>query len=494
MSPLFSLLAALLSVMGLGLSALAATPPVPAPQPTRSAAAKPVVAPKTTAPAKPSGAASSKTATTAKPKVAAAPAAKKSVPATPGAKKPQAVVAKKPVAKPAKPVAKVAAKPKPKPKAAPAPRIVSYPEPASQEQAFLRTTPIQLPPVDAQKIPATLTADEALALLKDDTLSQGVHMEVIRRAADQLAEDESKKVIEALYARYQEDPTNAAWFFDHGYAQLMFLRNKTGLFFLRKANDRLMNQYTQLAYAIAQVEADWVAEGQSPNLPTARKVDIMFKLKDAINLQAESPVEGFWPTFVGLQRKLQPYAAYEQIADRDFTYDLLPRVSYKVIPSNEMPPKAWQFRAPVPAPAPTGRRGRDVIVPTPVAATNAPLACAPGGLLTQAQMLTPDRYIVGQWFSPSPGKKYGMIVYHHPSSSTKARQYQVLIVDAANHPVLLVNPVGNYQILEDPDQNGLPDVVVRRYAVDPVHPVAVWQFQSSTGCYVENTTLTRVFR
>jgi hypothetical protein len=369
------------------------------------------------------------------------------------------------------------------------PKYVAYAMP-SPSMDFVRTIPLGLPRTEAQLLQTTnLTLPIAQTLLMNDNTSAALHMEVIRLAHQQFTPPDQQKLLYALYQRYQKNNTNPRCFFDYGWAQLALQRNKTGLFFLRKANDRLAHQDTMLAYAMAQIEADLVAEGNPPEEPTVRKTDVMFKLKDAIALQMEQPKQGFWPTYVRLLDRLKPFAAYESFVARDYSLQLFPRVAVK---------QDYTLPSPKPLSLGAASQGKPLSANPPLS-TGITMACSVNQeAYTQA---TSGTFLSGEWVKVPMAKQgmpnnltdasYRLLVYQSQASNKK---YHAVVANAQQQPVMVFMNLTQYRLQEDPNGDGIPELVIRQYADNPLDPVAVYSFQPQTGCYTRHTEMTRIFQ
>ncbi|MFM7468949.1 MAG: hypothetical protein ACKO37_05570 [Vampirovibrionales bacterium] len=372
------------------------------------------------------------------------------------------------------------------------PKFVSYAMP-TPTMDFIRTIPISPSFTETRFLPSgMLTLPQAQVLLMNDTTSHALHMEVIRLATHQLSASDQQKLMYTLYQRYQKDTTNPRWFFDYGWAQLALQRNKTGLFFLRKANDKLAQQDTMLAYAMAQVEADLVAEGNPPEEPTVRKTDVMFKLKDAIALQMEHPKQGFWPTYVRLLERLSPFAAYDSFVSRDYSLQLFPKVAVK-----------QDYSIPSPKPVTTSVSTSNATasktgVPLPhaqgVNSTSGSISIACGVSPTAVQQVSSSTFLNGEWVKVSSQNTPPYRLFIYQASETATKRYHALVVNEKNQAILALQHLSSYRLQEDPNGDGIPELVVRQYQDNRFDPVMVYSLQPETGCYTRNTDMTRIFQ
>jgi hypothetical protein len=149
-------------------------------------------------------------------------------------------------------------------------------------------------------------------------------IEAIRRAALYLRGTERKAFYTFLTARREANPNDPNLYFDVGYADVALNMNKTGLFFLRKASERLRDPFALVAYAMAQADVDLLAERSLPANPSIRKLDVVYKLSDAIALDVKQHRPGLWPTFVRIQQHLAQYPAYADFSARDYSDSYVP--------------------------------------------------------------------------------------------------------------------------------------------------------------------------
>src|SRR5262249_24124410 len=149
---------------------------------------------------------------------------------------------------------------------------------AFSDESFdlLHSVPLEISGyVVAKDFPITFyTSDQVLKAI-DSSPVLIIHMDALRRSNEDLPSTEQQKLIAALIKRQQLKEKDAQLAFDLGYAQLIYNNNKTGLFYLRKANDQFQNQFSSLAYAMAEVEPDLNHEGAPPDGMTTRKMDAM---------------------------------------------------------------------------------------------------------------------------------------------------------------------------------------------------------------------------
>ncbi len=274
-----------------------------------------------------------------------------------------------------------------------------------------------------------------------------VHMETLRKGYFELPEAEQEMLLNRLYERYKKAENDTTKFFDHGYAQVLYKKNKTGLFFLRKANDRIQNQFTSLAYAMAQAEVDVEEEAAPPEEMTVRKLSVIFTFRDALTRHKESPEPGFWPSFVGAIEKLKPLQAYADFTNDDFSLTYVPYGSSVV-------PTVMQI------PASIGGAATSV--------DDSMSACE-----LKPARLEPDVSLYGSRVVDFDQDKQFELVRFFKQGEAENSKYRVLITDSQGRTMAdFESGVAPY-IIEDLEGDGNFEVVVRQFKQDPYNPVVV---------------------
>jgi hypothetical protein len=209
-----------------------------------------------------------------------------------------------------------------------------------EETALSRETPLQANAVDlnllrglpltidgyetGRNMPETFSSAAQVIQAIDSSPVLLLHMEALRRSYGSLSKEAHIAVLETLLKRHQADEANLQIGFDYGYAQLLYNRNKTGLFFLRKANDQFKTQFTALAYGMAEMEADLALENAKPEEMTTRKLDVIYQLGDAVQRDSLAHQSGFWPSFVRVLQAMKSLPAYGSFPNRDFSLTYVP--------------------------------------------------------------------------------------------------------------------------------------------------------------------------
>lgn len=314
--------------------------------------------------------------------------------------------------------------------------------------------------LEAKSLPVRLESAAQVVSALEGSRNIALHMEVLRRAAQQLSDSERRTLVQAVSLRHKEIPDDVFRYFDTGYAEVLIAGNKTGLFFLRKANDHIKNQFTSLAYAMAQAEVERNIEGGAPDDLTPRKQDVTYKLTDAINRDAEAHMPGFWPAFRAVIQQLRPMGAYTDYTQTDFTQNYLP---YGKLPSPTQPTDDTAASTEV----------HGMVVGEAASLVDVPAACSYPAL---SAPLPFDRLFRTLTI---PLDAQGQTMTAHFFLVEADQPYRAVILDGDQHPLAEVNtPVAPY-IFEDLDDDGTPEIVIRQMAQNPALPLVVYRFE---GC------------
>lgn len=287
-----------------------------------------------------------------------------------------------------------------------------------------------------------------------------VHMEVLRRAYKGLTSEQQEELLKSLYDRYAEIDEDAYRFFDYGYGLMVMRNNKTGLFFLRKANERIKDQFSALAYGMAQAEADINLENSLPDQMSARKVNAIFMFKDAINRDAETHKPNFWPTLVSVLTALKPAAAYHDIVAADHSVKYVPYGQTAVAggPLDKVAQMKTDSSCNIGAFKPT---------------TNGSLYLDQSIAFVQGEPMAVRFYKIAL-DQPTPAPT-------NTGETDKADipvTYRVITMDRQSNLVADFNsPLAPY-IVEDIDGDGTYEFVIRQYAFNPLKPVVVYRYKA----------------
>ena len=330
---------------------------------------------------------------------------------------------------------------------------VSFPS-FAENVDFLRTIPLEVSGyASAQNFPEKFTtADQVIQAINSSPVLL-VHMEAIRRGYHDLPVAEQEKLLTNLHKRRQTNENDLVLGFDHGYAQLVYKQNKTGLFFLRKANDRLQDQFSNLAYGMAQVEADINLEGAAPDQTTTRKMDATYKLGDAVKADALKHQPGFWPTYMRVVEKMRELPAYKSFTRRDFSIAYVP-VGSKVVPM------AGATTTSIPLTDKPASLLSNALNTSCTPATNeADADTTPGAILAQR--------------SANFNGNQALITF---SPTGQPSLYRVQVLAPNGQPMLSFKSHAMPNIVEDIDGDGILEIVARQYQHNPLQPILVYRY------------------
>lgn len=330
---------------------------------------------------------------------------------------------------------------------------------------FLRSIPLNVEGyASAKTFPEKFNTPEQVIQALNSTPVLLVHMEAIRRAYHDLDPGSHDKLLEAIHKRRMTNEKDLMLGFDHGYAQLVFKQNKTGLFFLRKANDYFQDQFSALAYGMAEVEADLNLEESTPEVTTTRKLDAMFKLADAVQRDAQKHQPGFWPSYIQVIDKMKGMPAYKSFSSRDFSLVYVP-YGNTVVPLPGIQSSSQSLSTNNPEGGLTSASFGSVCSPEP-----GPLDLNASGH-TGASVAQQTANLNG---NPA-------LIQFFPTSVEK--QYHVRVTSNTGQPLanFRANTIPN-RVVEDLDKDGVYEIVVRQYRENPLQPVIVYR---ATPCGLE---------
>lgn len=325
--------------------------------------------------------------------------------------------------------------------------------PALADIDLLRAIPLEIKGYEVtQSFPAHFsTAAQVLSAI-DSTPNLLVRMEVIRRAYHNLDSTEAEALLAALLKRHQLNENDLTVGFNHGYAQLVFKDNKTGLFFLRKANDRLQNQFSSLAYAMAQAQADINLEQAAPDQMTTRKMDVTYKLTDAVKFDAANHQPGFWPSYIRVLEQLKTIPAYGSFPQRDFSLVYLP-YGNSVVPMRG----ATSMSIPLQNDAAT------------LFSNALKTSCDP-------ENLEGGDSVVGSPISQKTTSFGGDSATIQFFNAEEPGQYRVRVLSNDGRLMLSFRTYAMPNIVEDLEGDGSFEIVARQYKQDPLQPVLVYRY------------------
>jgi hypothetical protein len=326
---------------------------------------------------------------------------------------------------------------------------------------------------ESKTLSGKLTHSDQVVQILNGTKNLLVHMEAIRRGSLDFSATEKQALAQKIHARYFASENDVTKFFDNGYAQMTVLNNKSGLFFLRKANDKLANQFTSLAYALAQADADVNIERANPANMTFRKLDVTYKMTDAVARDAQSHQPGFWPSFTLAMEKLGTIPAFTSFAYKDFSD------SYVPFPNDGVLGQGGKVKVVTSESTATDASGKSVAAGCePAISTGQDISVD----LTKAFKMMPLRLGL-----LNPMDKIYFFQTAQPS------QYRVLAINASRQVLAdFISPQAPY-IIEDLDGDGTDELVIRQYLKDKKEPVKVYRYSSFCG-FQQDKTVAGYFR
>ncbi len=329
---------------------------------------------------------------------------------------------------------------------------------------ILRSIPLEVSGYASGKaFPEKFTTTEQVIQALNSTPVLLVHMEALRRAYHDMDSTEHEKLLTAIHKRRMTNEKDLMLGFDHGYAQLVFKQNKTGLFFLRKANDYFKDQFSALAYGMAEVEADINLENAPANSMTTRKLDATFQLGDAIRRDALKHQAGFWPSYIQVIDKMKVMDPYKSFSNRDFSLIYVPY-------GNSVVPLKGITTAALPLSTATGNL-TDASLGTTCSPDPSPLAVEASaftGVSVSQQAANFSGNNASIQFFPAQGQD---------------KQYHVRVTGQDGQQLATFKTaVVPRRAVEDLDGDGVHEIVIRQYAQNPLLPVVVYRY---TPCGLE---------
>jgi hypothetical protein len=337
-------------------------------------------------------------------------------------------------------------------------------ETPSQQVDFLRSVPLEVSGYPAaQCLSSRLTSADQILQVLNSTPVFLVHMEALRRGYAELPLTEQTRLLKALRARHTAKENDLAIGFDLGYAELVYENNKTGLFFLRKANDKFQNQFTNLAYGMAQVEADITLENAKPEEMTTRKMDAMYRLGDAVKIDAGQHQPGFWPSYMRVIEKMKPMVAYKSFSRRDFSVAYLPFGNPVVPLSNVTVSSLSEVQPGTPGTTITGIVNNSCSPNAEAGNTDAANFFGKN-MLSQRTAVFRDSKATIQFYPTS-----------------EDHLYNVRVLGPTGNPMLSFQSHVMGNIVEDLDGDGTFEIVARQFQYNPFKPFVVYRYTAACG-------------
>lgn len=346
---------------------------------------------------------------------------------------------------------------------------------------FLHQVPVNLDSyLGTETLPSKWTQHGPVVKVLTENRNLALHLEVLRQASYQLPPLEKTKLVEALRQQHRNIPDDPFRYFDYGYVRWSIDHDKSALFYLRKANDQLQNPWSNLAYALAEAEADLTHEHALATELTRRKQDAMFKLQDSLTMQAKAPVTGFWPAYLTAMSVLEKVPAYTDFSTADRSDTLIPfgqRISVGYTLPNFSPETSSQAIT-----------DDDDIN----SSTN---TCSRASIKLIENELSQASRTLSIYLDEDTDQADGVYFINRAIATDKDGRpegYRVVIRRGADELLAdIETPVGPY-IFEDLDEDGVPEIVIRQFAHNPTKPVSVYRFN---GCQFEpDTDIDAIFK
>lgn len=325
---------------------------------------------------------------------------------------------------------------------------------------------------EAKNLPAKFSSADEIMSAVNASSNLLVHMEVLRRGSADLGASEKDRLVNLLHKRYLSSENDAVKFFDNGYAQLVYKDNKSGLFFLRKANDKLNNQFSNLAYALAQADVDLNIENAPTDVMNFRKLDVTYKLSDAVAYDAKSHQPGFWPAFLQVIKNLTPIGPYASFTNSDFSSSYVPFGADLAL-ADAGTVQISKVESTAVSPTATTK-----VTPEEVTCTAAASYADPAQLNWAKHFRSTTLHLGG-------GKEEKV----HFFTTDTPNKYKVVAIDS-NKRVLadFISPIAPY-IVEDINGDGVDELVIRQYLENPNEPIKVYRY-SRCGYQLDKTVST----
>ncbi len=350
----------------------------------------------------------------------------------------------------------------------------------TEKPMLLRTVPLEVSSVpQAEGLDQAVQTADGTYEFMTSTDSLLLHMETLRRAYAAYGQipEERAKLMKALKARYLTNENDPIKFFDYGYAQLVMEANKNGLFFLRKANDKIGSPYTSLAYGLAQVDTDIIFENAPPDAMTTRKMDVGYKLKDALIFNRDDMKPGVWPSYVRILEGLKPYEAYSSLINEDVTTIYVPYGATSSSPNSALMALSM-------ADGNTVESDQSTTTATsrpPEVAQTCSFSSTP---VNWNQLKTSKSLDLDQ-----DGTTDSINFF---LTGTPNAPYEVRILNGKNQVIGELKSHKGPHITEDIDGDGKMEIVVRQFDKDPYHPIYVYRWNGS--CYAEDKQVSAYFK
>jgi hypothetical protein len=367
-----------------------------------------------------------------------------------------------------------------------------------------------------------LSGQSLLSMLDARANQPLAQLSLLLAARQHLTPAQQMAVLPVLKARVDAKNSQPSQWMTFGFAKVALERSKTGLFFLRKANDELQTPASELAYAMAQADMELSLEKGNPNEVTVRKLDVAYLLNQAVKQDAAKHEPGFWPLFADTVSQLRTMQGYSSLLSKDYSQLYVPMGNRMAVTvptttvnqylaslngasksprkiadaaSSAATPKRpwrwwWQKAEPVDtAAAPssvTASNGASTTPSSTEIVMGSSVSSTGGKVLdTKYVQLSPDP---GQWI----GVQYSVPASELPLGIVPPKQLEALVLNKNNQPLGRITVPDQSSLAEDLDRDGQFELVVRQFSKVPQYPVRVFRI-TPTGM-VEDSRYTQLFR
>lgn len=402
----------------------------------------------------------------------------------------------------------------------------------ANEASVLRQLDVSAIPVPVAQLQ---TAEQLVQALSLDPSRLLQNMALLHRAYLQLPQSQRENALALLLKRKDANMAQPASWVDLGYAQVLWDRNKTGLFFLRKADDQLKSGASSLAYALAQAEIDTYVEQADPNTVNVRKLDVAQLITSAVRQDAASHSAGFWPVFVqGVRHLKQQHPAYVRFLSQDFsqhyvpygnrmakyvapytvaqyqeskpstvsssseTRDLTPSAQVQSKPDNQRRRSLFKNRNSRPTAAKSRVASNTVFVAPPASpqVANAPIQVDLNQVEKSRHVkLEPSRsddWITVHYFPTNRPAVKTIALPGQPSQLEHPMEAVVLNKQNLWLGNIVTFPDATTSMFEDLERDGRFEIVLRQYEATPLNPVTVYRVTPQG--LVQDQTVSQLFR
>jgi hypothetical protein len=188
---------------------------------------------------------------------------------------------------------------------------------------------------------------------------------------------------------------------------------------------------------------------------TTRKLDVIYKMKDAVQRDVTSHKSGFWPSFVRVVDKLKPLSAYDSFVNTDFSLSYVPY-------GNSITPRRGATTASLPMKA----------SPETLLSNAENTSCNPNDGDDEVTGFAASNSLSSRAVDFNGTGDTAMIQFFN---SDQPNLYRVRVTNGQGFPMLsFTSPVMPY-IVEDLEGDGTYELVVRQHKFDPYHPVVVYR-------------------